>query len=183
MNEDDKLIEQFLSENKHEAFEMLVAKYQNRLLNISYGILHNNYDAEDAVQNVFIKVYNHLKDFNRKSSFYSWLYRITINSSYDVIRKRKGLQLFPNFVIDFKQNSQSSTQPIDNIEKDEKINEVQEALKKLPVKYRVIIILKEFENLSYKEIANIIGCRIGTVESRLFRARELLRKILKKGEE
>lgn len=182
MNEDNKIIDQFLNGSKQGAFEMLVAKYQNRLFNISYGILHNNYDAQDAVQNVFIKVYNNLKNFNRKSSFYSWLYRITINSSYDVIRKRKGLQFFPNFVIDFKQDSQSSTQPIDNIEKGEKINKVQEALKKLPVKYKVAIILKEFENLSYKKIAKIVGCSIGTVESRLFRAREMLRKILKKCE-
>ena len=174
MKEDDVLITQFLDGDK-EAFAMIINKYQNRLLNITYGVLGNDREAEDVVQEAFIKAYRGLASFNRKSQFYSWLYRITLNTCYDVLRKRRRLTLYPDF---HTQPSPAGNNTLDNLAQQEHAQLLHRAINQLPVKLRTVLILKEFENLSYKEIARIVGCRIGTVESRLFRARERLRRIL-----
>jgi RNA polymerase sigma-70 factor (ECF subfamily) len=175
MEQDHELILSFRSGNE-EAFDMLVKKYHSRAINIAYSLLSNLTDAEDAAQEAFFNIYRKLKDFRMDSSFSTWLYRIVVNSSYDLMRKRKvrhislddiGLKLIP-----------ITEDKSDCLKKET----VQAALEGLPFEYRSAIVLREMEGLSYEEIAKILNINIGTVESRIFRARQMLKEIfLKKG--
>ena len=171
--EDDKLIDRFLSGDE-EGFEMLVKKYQNRVINIVHSLGSNIQNADDIAQEAFIKVYKNLASFNRKSKFSTWLYRITINTSYSYLRKEK--RYTPLAYISKPDNLRKI--PLEKLEYEEKQKLIDKVLKNLPFKYRAIIVLKEIEGLSYKDIAKTLGCRVGTVESRLFRARHILKDIL-----
>ena len=90
MNEEMTCIERFLA-GENEGFEILVKKYQDRVLNIVYSLVGQDREAEDIMQEVFLKVYDGLKGFRHKSQFSTWLYRITVNTTYDFLRKRKNL--------------------------------------------------------------------------------------------
>lgn len=168
--EDEVLIERFLSGDE-EGFAMLVRKYQDRVANIIYSLTDQRRNADDIAQEVFIKVYNGLRWFKKKSEFTTWLYRITVNTTYNYIKKEE--RLVPVDAIE--QTERSSWPQLESREKQELVNR---ALKKLPFNFRSAIVLKEIEGLSYKDIAKSLGCRIGTVESRLFRARQMLRRML-----
>lgn len=155
---------------------MLVKKYHSRAINIAYALLSNLADAEDAAQEAFLNIYRKLQDFRMEASFSTWLYRIVVNSSYDLMRKRKVkqvpldevlLELVPA-VLDQSDYLKEQT--------------VKAALDNLPFQYRSAIVLREMEGLSYEEIAKILNISMGTVESRIFRARQILKEIfLKKG--
>ena len=162
----DKEILTLIAEDKEYGFKMLVEKYQNQVINLAYSLSRDFSLAEDIAQEVFLKIFKKINSFQRKSSLSTWIYRITLNMSYQFLRKRKFSLFSPK---------KHSFSPEDTQEKKEIINI---GLNRLPLKYRVVVILKDLQGLSYKEIARILNCRIGTVESRLFRARILLKKIL-----
>lgn len=175
MDQDRELILSFRGGNE-EAFDMLVKKYHSRAINIAFSLLANLTDAEDVAQEVFFNIYRKLKDFRMDSSFPTWLYRIVVNSSYDLMRKRKvghiplddvALELIP--AVEDKS---------DYLKKEV----IKAALEGLPFQYRSAIVLREMEGLSYAQIAKILNTNIGTVESRIFRARQMLKEVfLKKG--
>ena len=175
MEEDRELILSFKI-GKEEAFDMLVKKYHSRVINIAFSFLSNLADAEDVAQEAFLKIYRKLKDFRMDSSFSTWVYRIVVNSSYDLMRKRK----VKHFSLD-----DPSFELIPGVEDKSdclKQEAVQAALEGLPFEYRSAIVLREMEGLSYEEIAKILNINIGTVESRIFRARQMLKEVfLKKG--
>lgn len=171
--QDKELIAQIL-ENKDKGFEMLVKRYQNSVLNIAYSLIGNKHQAEDIAQEVFIKVYKSIETFRGLSKISTWLYRITLNSSYDFLRRRK--KFVP--LDEYGPIQAPHTSSTDFLERKEKKELVQKAIDGLPFKYRKVVVLKDIENLSYKDIANVLQCRIGTVESRLFRARKMLKNIL-----
>lgn len=153
-----------------ENFEKLVNQYAGRVSNIIYQMLGSPNEVDDLSQEVFIKVYKHLKYFRKEAKFFTWLYRITVNTVWDYLRKQKHRKTVPL----------EGLEPI-HIDNNSELKELLNAeIKKLPIKYRTMLILKDIEGLSYKEIAKILRCRIGTVESRLFRAREALREKLEK---
>lgn len=155
---------------------MLVKKYHSRAINIAYSLLSNLADAQDAAQEAFLNIYRKLKDFRMDSSFSTWLYRIVVNSSYDLMRKRKVGHVSLD---DIELNLIPAAEDISDYLKKET---VQAALERLPFEYRSAIVLREMEDLSYEEIAKILNINIGTVESRIFRARQMLKEIfLKKG--
>lgn len=171
--EDERLIERFLSGDE-EGFEMLVKKYQNHVVNIVYSLTGETQDADDIAQEVFIKVYKNLGSFSKKAKFSTWLYRITVNTTYNHLKKEK--RYVPS---DYRKDSDVFKKiPLEDLERGELKELIRKSIEKLPFKYRTVIVLKEIEGLSYKEIAKSLGCRIGTVESRLFRARYMLKKIL-----
>lgn len=175
MEEDRELILSFKS-GKEEGFEMLVKKYHSRAINIAYSLLFNLADAQDAAQEAFLNIYRNLKDFRMDASFSSWLYRIVVNSSYDLMRKRK-LKTVPLDGIEFELIPAAQDKS-DCLKKEA----VQAALANLPFEYRSAIVLREMEGLSYEEISKILNVNIGTVESRIFRARQMLKEVfLKKG--
>jgi RNA polymerase sigma-70 factor (ECF subfamily) len=173
MNEDSLYIKQFLS-GETEGFEMLVRKYQDRVLNIVYSLIRQDMESEDIMQEVFLKAYHNLRFFRQESQFFTWLYRIVVNTTYDFLRKRRGFvrnEVIPgvNTVADG---------PRDTLLAKEKEIMIREALLSVPFKFRAALVLKDIEGLSYAEISRILCCGIGTVESRIYRARQFLKKRL-----
>jgi RNA polymerase sigma-70 factor, ECF subfamily len=178
MDEDTIYIDQFL-EGQVQGFEALVRKYQNRVLNIVYSLIGQDRESEDIMQEVFMKVYHHLDGFKKNSRFLTWLYRITVNTTYDFLRKRKYL------VNDEEQLKLSVSQmpgPREALLAREKETIIQDALGKIPLKFRAAVVLKDIEDLSYQQIAEILHCSIGTVESKIYRARQFLKAGLLKFE-
>lgn len=175
MDEDLEYIKRF-REGDLGGFEMLVKKYQNRALNIAYSLALNLSSAQDIVQEAFIKIYNNISSFRNEAKFSSWLYRIVVNCSYDYLRKNKN-QAFP---IDdaLLLSLADDSNPPDPLAKEL----VDWALSRVPFKYRSVIVLREIEGLSYGDISRVLKIGIGTVESRLFRGRQLLKEsLIKKG--
>lgn len=176
MNDDNLYVQRFL-EGEEKGFEALVRKYQDRVLNIVYSLVGRNNESEDISQDVFLKVYHGLKSFKQQSQFSTWLYRIVVNTTYDALRKRR------NFVYDdgiLEEKADNRDGPNDLLLRSEKETMIQDALGKIPVKYRTALVLKDIEGLSYIEISRVLCCRIGTVESRIYRARQFLKEELLK---
>jgi len=164
------------------AFEELVVKYQDRIYNLCRYKLGNARDADDAAQDIFIKAFRNLKDFKPEKTFYTWLYRIGINTCLDYRRKSFSassfLQSLSWGITSPSDQSLSDTTPEKLYELKETRKSVEFALAKLPEKLRAVIILREIEQLTYEEIAEIMNSSIGTVKSRISRARATLREIL-----
>ena len=175
---DDSLIILFQSGEKN-VFRYLLARYQEKVRNLIFSIFNDSDMVDDLAQEVFIKAYEALSNFRFESSFYTWLYRIAVNRSRDEMRRRKVKRFFT-----FQAIESSSKLKVENLLTttfdDENLQEVIEsALKKLPEKYRMPIILKDIDGLSYDEISEVLKCEVGTVKSRLSRGRAMLKEILK----
>ncbi len=171
------------------AFEELVRRYQSRAFGIAMGMLHDTEDARDVVQDAFLKAYRHIGSFRGGSSFYTWLYRIVVNLSIDRLRRRsrsprveyddrlkrpevdgkKGAELEP-----YHQDAD----PARNLARKELARAIERCLERLSPKHRAVIVLREFEGMAYKEMAETLGISIGTVMSRLFHARRKLQAML-----
>lgn len=165
------------------AFEDLVLLYQDRIYNLCRHMLGNVHDAEDAAQDTFIKAYQNLSNFRPEASFYTWLYRIAVNTCLDYKRR-------PFFESLFKKTDKGEEfveEPSSDWPSPERLYEstqisltLHNSIRKLPPKLRTAIILKEVEDLSYEEIADLLEVSIGTVKSRISRAREELKGLMKK---
>lgn len=151
---------------------MLVRKYQNRILNIVYSLVGRDRESEDIAQEVFLKVYHNVAYFKQRSKFSTWLYRITVNTVYDFLRKRKNFIIAGEIVEKSAANCEDS---YDKLQARERKAIIQKALGRVPFKYRTAVILKDIEGLSYSEISEALRCSIGTVESRIYRARKFLK--------
>jgi RNA polymerase sigma-70 factor, ECF subfamily len=179
---DNDLIDRFKSGDP-TAFGELVLKYQNRIYNLCRYMLGNTHDAEDAAQDTFLKAFQALPKFRPDASFYTWLYRIATNTCID--RKRKPF--FESLFGDSEEGERLVHDRTSDAPSPEKLYQskqietaLQEGLGKLSPKLRAIIILKEIEELSYEEIADTLAISMGTVKSRIARAREELQKTMKK---
>ncbi len=171
--EDYALIEKFLSGDE-EGFAALVKRYQNYVINTVYSLVGYSRHAQDIAQEVFIKIYQNLAFFEKKSAFSTWLYRIVVNTTYNSLKNKKRYVALNDIdePVDVKKSS------LAELEEEEKQQLIKKAIERLPFKYRTVLALKDINGFSYIDIANVLGCRIGTVESRLFRARIMLKKIL-----
>ncbi|MBI5103264.1 MAG: sigma-70 family RNA polymerase sigma factor [Nitrospirae bacterium] len=163
------------------AFEELVLKYQNRIYNLCRHMLGNAHEAEDAAQDTFIKAYQNLNNFRPEASFYTWLYRIAVNTCLDYKKKPFWESLFAK-----SEGGPSVYEPASDWPSPETLYQskqiglaVHNSIRKLPPRLRTAIILNEIEGLSYAEIADILEISIGTVKSRISRAKEELKKLLK----
>jgi RNA polymerase sigma-70 factor (ECF subfamily) len=180
-NDDIDLINSFKSGDK-TVFEDIILRYQDRIYNLCLYMLGNSHDAEDAAQDTFLKAYRSLNDFKPKASLYTWLYRIAVNTCIDHKRKPFFESIFrrsdtgEEMVIEYPSVSPS---PEKDYESKQIQSALQKALRKLSPKLRAVIVLKEMEGLSYEEIADTLDVSIGTVKSRISRAREELRTLLK----
>lgn len=170
---DSQLITEFLAGNE-QGFEELVKRYQGYVINIVYSLSGDAEYADDIAQEVFIKVYRNLGSFRQEASFSTWLYRITVNTAYNYLKSRKRYVPLDNI----PEIPKVETLPATELEYKEKQEIIKNAIAKLPFKYRTVVALKDIEGLSYEEIAGILNCSIGTVESRLFRARAILKNTL-----
>jgi RNA polymerase sigma-70 factor, ECF subfamily len=174
---DHELIAECLRGQTH-AFGGLVARYQNRLFNTLVNILGSADDALDVAQDTFVNAFQKLHTFKGHSAFYSWLFRIALNAAVSQQRKQR-----PAVSIEAARE-QSGLEPSDGhpetrpgyaMESAERQAAVRAALAELPEEYRTVLVLKEMDDLKYEEIAEIVGCPIGTVRSRIHRARADLR--------
>ena len=163
------------------AFEVIVLKYQDKIYNLCRHMLGNANDAEDRVQDVFLKAYQALSKFQPKASLYTWLYRIATNTCIDYKKKPNFESLFGDSGEGEKlvHDRASDAPSPEKLYQSKQINQaLQESLGKLSPKLRAIIILKEIEELSYEEIADTLEISMGTVKSRIARAREELQKLM-----
>ena len=180
-NTDQQLVDRVFKGDKH-AFDLLVLRYQHRILGLIGRFIRDPAEVEDVAQEAFIKAYRALPKFRGDSAFYTWLYRIAINTAknYMVARGRRP----PATDVDvedaeFLENNAPLTEigtPEANQEKDDLQRVINEAIEDLPEDLRTAFTLREFSGLSYEEITEIMGCPVGTVRSRIFRARETLDK-------
>ncbi|MFC1840301.1 RNA polymerase sigma factor [Thermodesulfobacteriota bacterium] len=184
---DSDLVRSF-KEGNQIAFERLVIKYQDRIFNLCFRFLGDRNEAEDTAQEVFIKVYKALKRFRSESSFYTWIYRITVNTCKNRVKSLDYRRSKKNITLDDEKDSKFTSAPYASgmdenpdqiIVKKERIKQVQNAIKDLTSDHRAVIILRDIEGFSYEEISEITGHKLGTVKSRLSRARNDLRTILK----
>lgn len=167
------------------AFDLLVRKYQHRIAKLVSRYVHDRAEVEDVTQEAFIKAYRAIKGFRGDSAFYTWLYRIAINTAknYLVSQGRRlptsQIETEDAEAIDIGTNVRDATTPERQLLADEIGRTVDAALAALPEDLRTAIILREIDGLSYEEIAEIMECPIGTVRSRIFRARESIDKELR----
>jgi RNA polymerase sigma-70 factor, ECF subfamily len=174
--EDTDLVRRF-KRGDGSAFEELLLKYQDRIYNLCRYMLQDAEDARDAAQEVFLKAYKGLRAFKPDSSLYTWLYRIAVNTCLDYKKKARPGQLKDGFFLD----DMASTEPsADRLYESKEIGRaIRLALQRLPEHSRVAIVLKEIEDLSYEEIAEVLHTSLGTVKSRISRAREEMRQLLR----
>ncbi len=166
------------------AFDELVHRYQNKIINIAYGMLADREDAYDVAQEVFIKLYRKIGAFTGAASLDTWIYRITVNASLDALRKQgRRVRTLP---LQTENEDEAVELPIADetsapetvILRKERQREIADAIARLSEKYRSVLILREFEDLDYEQIARVLDLSVGTVKSRLSRAREKLRNLL-----
>lgn len=181
MSDDARLIAETLA-GQTAAFGKLVEKYQDRLFNTVLHLAGNVEDARDVVQEAFVQAFVKLDSFRGSSAFYTWLYRIAFNISAGWRRKRK-----PTGSID-RNGEQIGLDPMDNgdgpveqLERQEQCLQVRRALGQLSDEHRKILVLREIDGCDYETIAEILDLPVGTVRSRLHRARMELREELKEG--
>lgn len=174
---DEQLVKRVQKGDK-QAFDLLVLKYQNKLGAIVSRYVSDFDEVNDVVQESFIKAYRALGNFRGDSQFYTWLYRIAVNTAknYLVARSRRP----PSSDVDLEdaelyagsETLKDIDSPENQLYRDELQRVVEEAIRSLPEDLRTALTLREFEDLSYEEIAEVMGCPVGTVRSRIFRARE-----------
>lgn len=177
LDEDFSLVKRFI-DGDESVFAVLVQRHKEKVRNIIYLTMSSSNMVDDVAQDVFLTVYRNLNNFRFESQFTTWLYRITVNKCKDYMRKIKLRNIFTP--INDAENKADETA---NPEGSDISGIVQRAIARLPEKLRVPLLLKDIEGMSYQEISETIECEIGTVKSRIFRAREGLKNILKPFEE
>ena len=183
--DDADVVASFLG-GEERAFQEIVERYQGRLLNFVYRTIGDREKAEDLVQEVFIRVYRHLHRFDRSKKFSTWVYTIASNLAKNELRNRSRnpMVLFQTI----RKNWQDDDRPLqfedpysrpDDLYRKRHLRDlVEDTVGKLPSHHRQVFVLRELEGKSYEEIADITGCNLGTVKSRLNRARNSFAKII-----
>jgi RNA polymerase sigma-70 factor (ECF subfamily) len=182
----DQLLVERVQAGERQAFDLLVAKYQRRLIRLVARIVHDPAEAEDVVQETFIKAYRAIRHFRGDSAFYTWLYRIGINTAKNSLagRSRRTPASTDNDagqaeVFDSGEQLRDISTPESVLASQQIARTVNAAMDALPLDLRTAIVLREMEGLSYEEIADIMSCPLGTVRSRIFRARDLIAQRLR----
>jgi RNA polymerase sigma-70 factor (ECF subfamily) len=175
---DDRELVKEAQAGSRDAFGALVEKYRVKMFNLAYSMTRDREAADDLAQEVFIKAYLALPNFRFQSAFGTWLYRIAVNASRDLLRKETRVRKIP--LEDSPPGTlmqEDTTSQIDEArEKEKQKKMVHTALESLPEKYQVILSLRDIQGIPYNEIGRILDISPGTVDSRLHRARKLLRK-------
>lgn len=170
-----------------KAFDELVTKYRSRVYAMIYQMVRNEQDAWDLAQDGFFKAWKSLDKFRFQSSFYTWLYRIVTNVSIDWLRKKQvraegefdESQVHPDIEPTADITPKGDVSPERQLERGELRERLDAAIGRLSPEHRQVILLKEIDGLQYHEIADVVGCSIGTVMSRLFYARKKLQTMLR----
>ena len=182
---DQQLVERAQRGDKH-AFELLIIKYQRRLARLISRFVRDGTEVEDVTQEAFIKAYRALPGFRGESAFYTWLYRIGINTAKNyLLAFKRRVPTTTIFDSDEAENFEEASllrevnTPENELMSKQVVNVVNSSLEQLPDDLRIALTLREIEGLSYEEIADVMNCPIGTVRSRIFRAREAIAENLR----
>lgn len=184
----DKEIDQALVDKvkagDQAAFGVLVSKYQSRIMHLVSRFVHNQAEVEDVTQEAFIKAYRGLKNFRGESAFYTWMYRVAINTAKNHLvsmgRKAPGSDIDAQEAEQYEGASalKEYATPERLLMSEQMRVCIQETIANLPIDLKTAITLREYDGLSYEEIAETMDCPIGTVRSRIFRAREAIENAL-----
>jgi RNA polymerase sigma-70 factor (ECF subfamily) len=155
------------------AFETLIEAYQSKVYNLAYKMLYNREDAADAAQDALIKIYKSLGAFQGKSKFSTWVYRLTYNICIDALRRRRTETIPIDDAL-----ADGGANPAGEAERRERVREIYRAISGLSPDHRAAVVLRDIDGHSYDEIAEILDCSVGTVKSRISRARDRLKEIL-----
>lgn len=189
---DEKELIRLSKEGDTQSFSKLIAVYENKLYHHAFRMLKSEEDAQDAVQEALLKVWRKLDSYSGTAAFSTWLYTIIHNVCLDILRKKKRtgeqsqISLYQNsndeeeFEISVEDNAPG---PYENVQKKAAVSALKEAIAQLSQEHREVIVLRDIDGLDYDEIASITGASLGTVKSRISRARLALRKILEKDRE
>ncbi len=173
---DDALLVQRCLQGEDAAFGILVQRYQTAVFNVALRMLKDRYEAEEVAQQVFIKAYEKLATFDERFKFFSWIYRMAVNTALNSAKRSRRF-----IALEAGQEAASpGLTPHENYEEAETGENVQRALMSMKPDYRAVIILKHFEGLSYQEIGETLELPEKTVKSRLFTARQMLKDALLK---
>jgi RNA polymerase sigma-70 factor (ECF subfamily) len=175
---DDETLVKQCQRGDSEAMNRLIVKYQDRIYNVILKICNNSDDAAELTQDTFVKVMENIASFRQKSSFYTWLFRVAVNEAINFCRRR--------FKVITQSLDSGFSMPVDMAENDparlaqqkEMIVLLTEAIGRLDEDHRVVLVLRDIEQMSYNQIAESLELELGTVKSRLSRARAMLREIL-----
>ena len=171
--DDDFILIKYFQEGDENVFSTIVQKHKDKVRNLVFLTLGDTDDVDDISQDVFINVYKKLNEFRFESKFTTWLYRITVNKCRDYLRKKKVRSIFvPIKASEYELKVHSRTDNVDIP------NLVRKAIDRLPEKLKIPLLLRDIDGFSYQEIAEKLDCEVGTIKSRLFRARESLKIIL-----
>ena len=161
------------------AFAEIVTRYQKQIFSLAYRLTNQVEDAQDLAQEAFLKIYQVLGKYDTSRPFFPWMYKVAANVCYTALRKRPQDEVPLDKVIEFAPTiPQAATQPEDYTETKEIQRAVQEALSGLPDKYKVPLVLRYLEDMTYQQIADVMDLPLTTIETRLFRGKSLLQKRL-----
>ena len=187
---EDKALVKLAQDGDSRAFRTLMERYQRKVYAVALGFLRNQEDALDVVQEAFIKVHRYIGKFEGNSGFYTWLYRIVANLCIDHLRRKKrqrGVEFDDGIRHDGAEAQHSGTDlthltqlgdPREMLRRKEIFDAVTESLEHLSDKHRAVIVMREFQGMSYEEMAQAMDCSKGTIMSRLFHARKNMQKLL-----
>lgn len=180
---DEQLVIRVQKGDKH-SFDLLVLKYQHKVLALVRRFVRDHAEAEDVAQEAFIKAYRAIHSFRGDSAFYTWLYRIAVNTAKNAIdarKRRPGSDVDIDDIGEFavSDSLKSEDSPENLLEAQDLQRVVEATLANLPEDLRSALMLREFEGMAYEDIAHVMGCPIGTVRSRIFRAREAIDNAIK----
>jgi len=186
-DEDYALIRKFVQEGDMSAFDSLVLKYQDNVFNLCFRMMGDYDDARDCAQDTFYKAYRSLKGFRFQSGFMTWIYRIAVNTCKNnlslshrrMINKSLDVEGMETEITSSGDTRRNSTRPDKLYEKKEMEALIQKAVSSLPEDLRSLVILKDMDDRTYEDIAEILDMKSGTVKSRLARARQILREQLR----
>ncbi len=185
MAEQEKDLVEQAKQGSIQAFETLILTYEKMVYNIAFRMLQHSEDARDISQEVFLKAYRSLENFDGKSKFSTWLYRIAVNTCIDEIRKQKG-KLTYSLEEELesaegsyqKQFADAGQTPEDSLLHQEMQKEVVDALNTLSEEHKTVVVLRDIQGFSYEEIAKMTNTTLGTVKSRIARARSQLKNTI-----
>jgi len=181
---DDSTLVQAAQDGDTGAFEELVARHRDKIYARAYSMMRNEEEAIDLSQEAWVKAWQRLKQFQGESSFATWMTRITINLCLDQLRRQKRQRSESIEALDEESGGVERQMPVvtvnptEGLERGELRQRIDQALSQLSYAHRTVIVLHEFEEMEYKEIARTMGCSIGTVMSRLFYARRKMAALL-----
>ena len=182
---DEELVA-FFQQGDKSVVDQLLQRYYSRVYRLAFGILRNPHDAEEVIQEVFLKIFQKLGSFKGESTFSSWLYRVAVNTTFMKIRERRGADVLPiesvEQLIDEELGksggSEWARKPDDELLSEEAIKKITEAMEELPEEFNMVVTLRDIEGLSTEEVGKLLGLTPAAVKSRLHRARLFLRKRL-----